>query len=100
MCIRDRNIAGFPAFRIRGRKGQQLRLLFGEILDEKGEFTQKNMQQYKPVKEFGKVQEIKLILGMAEKMYRKNPEKMQPTPKQEILLHVFQMCIRDRSLPL
>lgn len=25
------------------------------------------MQQYKPVKEFGKVQEIKLILGMAEK---------------------------------
>ena len=43
------------------------------------------MQQYKPVKEFGKVQEIKLILGMAEKMYRKNPEKMQPTPKQEIL---------------
>ena len=79
------NIAGFPAFRIRGRKGQQLRLLFGEILDEKGEFTQKNMQQYKPVKEFGKVQEIKLILGMAEKMYRKNPEKMQPTPKQEIL---------------
>lgn len=79
------NIAGFPAFRIKGKKGQQVRLLFGEILDEKGEFTQKNMQQYKPVKEFGKVQEIKLILGMAEKMYRKNPEKMQPTPKQEIL---------------
>ena len=38
------NIAGYVAFRIRARAGQKLTLRFGEMFDEAGEFTQKNIQ--------------------------------------------------------
>lgn len=38
------NIAGYIAFDLQGKKGQQLTLLFGEMLDGKGEFTQENFQ--------------------------------------------------------
>lgn len=38
------NIAGYLSFRVNGKAGQQIRLRFGEMLDENGEFTQKNIQ--------------------------------------------------------
>jgi alpha-L-rhamnosidase len=38
------NIAGYIEFTIHGKKGQRVFLRFGEMLDEQGEFTQKNIQ--------------------------------------------------------
>lgn len=38
------NIAGYVAFTIQARAGQKLTLRFGEMFDETGEFTQKNIQ--------------------------------------------------------
>jgi alpha-L-rhamnosidase len=38
------NIAGYMEFTIHGEKGQHVFLRFGEMLDEQGEFTQKNIQ--------------------------------------------------------
>lgn len=75
------NIAGFISFQVTGRKGQQIRLTCGELLDENGEFTQKNMQEQKPVKEFGRMAEIMLITGNGKRL----KGEMQPTPRQEIL---------------
>ncbi len=75
------NLAGFLSFSVRGKKGQQIRLLFGEMLDEQGEFSQKNIHKHhKPVKEFGKMTELLLMFGMEDKIRG----EMQPTPKQEV----------------
>lgn len=38
------NIAGYVSFSLTARAGQTIRLRFGELLDEYGEFTQKNIQ--------------------------------------------------------
>lgn len=38
------NIAGYCSFVLNAHKGQSIRLRFGELLDENGEFTQKNIQ--------------------------------------------------------
>lgn len=38
------NIAGYIEFQVQARAGQRLFLRFGEMLDETGEFTQKNIQ--------------------------------------------------------
>lgn len=38
------NIAGYVEFTLEGRQGQRVFLRFGEMLDENGEFTQKNIQ--------------------------------------------------------
>ncbi len=38
------NIAGYAAFTLTARAGQTVTLRFGEMLDENGEFTQKNIQ--------------------------------------------------------
>lgn len=74
------NIAGLLRFSVQGKPNQRLRLTLGEILDETGEFTQKNMVQYKPVKEFGGLDEILIITGNGNKV---KGEK-QPTPMQRI----------------
>ena len=46
MAVLDfgQNIAGYVSFRLNGKSGDRLRLRFGEMLDEHGEFTQKNIQ--------------------------------------------------------
>lgn len=74
------NLAGFVTFTVQGRKGQEIHLTLGEILDEQGEFTQKNMVEHKPEKEFGKLTEILLMTGNGSKV----KGKLQNTPKQEI----------------
>ncbi len=38
------NIAGYVSFSLTARKGQRVKLRFGEMLDGDGEFTQKNIQ--------------------------------------------------------
>ena len=38
------NIAGYISFRLQAKAGQKIRLLFGEMLDAAGEFTQANIQ--------------------------------------------------------
>ncbi|MGM9602832.1 MAG: family 78 glycoside hydrolase catalytic domain [Faecousia sp.] len=41
------NIAGYLSFRLNAKQGQKITLRFGEMLDENGEFTQKNIQNVK-----------------------------------------------------
>ena len=74
------NIAGFVRFQLKGNQGQSLKMRFGEILDTDGEFTQKNILQYKPEKEFGKLKEFIIMTGNVNKL----KEKIVPTPKQEL----------------
>jgi len=38
------NIAGYLSFKIKAKKGQRMMLVFGEMLNEHGEFTQANIQ--------------------------------------------------------
>lgn len=38
------NIAGYVEFKLQAKSGQMIFMQFGEMLDEKGEFTQKNIQ--------------------------------------------------------
>lgn len=38
------NIAGYISFKLIAKKGQKIKLRFGEMFDENGEFTQKNIQ--------------------------------------------------------
>lgn len=38
------NIAGYLSFTVNAKQGQTIKLRFGEMLDENGEFTQKNIQ--------------------------------------------------------
>ena len=38
------NIAGYISFAVMAKKGQKIKLRFGEMFDENGEFTQKNFQ--------------------------------------------------------
>lgn len=40
----SQNIAGYVEFTVAAKKGQRIFLRFGEMFDEKGEFTQKNIQ--------------------------------------------------------
>ena len=74
------NLAGFLQFQVKGKKGTKIHILLGEILDEQGEFTQKNMQEQKPVREIGKLNTMLLITGNTAKIHGEK----QPTPKQEI----------------
>ena len=74
------NLAGFVAFTVQGRPGQNLKLRLGEILDGNGEFTQCNMQEIKPVKEYTNLTEIMFVTGMG-KFYK---GQTQPSPLQEI----------------
>jgi alpha-L-rhamnosidase len=72
------NIAGVIEFRVQGAAGQKLKLICGEILDGNGEFTQQNIQQKRPAKEFGLIGEIKLCLG------KWKDSDLVPTPLQEV----------------
>ncbi len=75
------NLAGFLEFKVKGKKGQRILLTLGEILDENGEFTQKNMVERKPVKEFGQMTEIMMITGNSDKV----KGELQVTPMQQVI---------------
>ncbi len=76
------NIAGFIRLTVDGKPGQQVRLRLGEILDDDGEFTQKNIQLDKPVRQFGRVSEFLLMTGQQHLIRG----ELEPTPKQEITI--------------
>jgi len=74
------NIAGFVGFTVTAKRGQQITLRLGEMLDEAGEFTQANFIEHKPVKEFGRVSELLLMTGQHAKIRG----ELQATPMQEV----------------
>lgn len=74
------NIAGFLSFRIKGKKGQTLRLRLGEILDENGEFTQKNFQVIGPNGDVGAIGEMQAVMNK----FTVESGKGKLTPLQEI----------------
>lgn len=74
------NIAGLIEFSVKGRKGQKIKLSMGEILDENGEFTQKNFQIKKPAKNFNTIK-LMLLLKNDNSTFL---GKTVLTPKQEI----------------
>jgi len=73
------NLAGFLRFSILGKAGQRLRLRMGELLED-GEFTQKNIQTMRPVREYGQLTLLLMLMGKTDKI----KGELQPTPKQEI----------------
>lgn len=75
------NLAGFVAFKVKGEAGQLIKMRLGEVLDEHGEFTQRNFQEIRPVKEYTRLSEIMFVTGMG-RMYK---GETQPSPLQEIL---------------
>ncbi len=74
------NIAGFVAFDAQGKKGSKVHLRMGEMLDENGEFTQKNIQLKTPAHEVGMVGEILTISGMPQKASK----ELRLSPLQEV----------------
>ena len=74
------NIAGFVSFTVNGEKGKKIKLTMGEILDENGEFTQKNMQEKTTANEMSQMQQILLITGNSDKLKC----EMKMSPKQEV----------------
>lgn len=75
------NIAGFIAFDIQGEKGQKITLTMGEILDENGEFTQKNFQCKVPAHEVGMIGKIMVISGTPEKATK----DLRMSPLQQVV---------------
>ena len=63
------NIAGYVSFRLYAREGEKIRMRFGEMLDEKGEFTQENIQ-CRNKKITTPLQEVNYICKDGENDYR------------------------------
>ena len=81
------NIAGYIAFTVKGKLGQRIKLTCGEILDENGEFTQKNMQGKRPSQECGKLTEILLVTGNESKISA--PLQFSKKDRREVLSYLF-----------
>ncbi len=63
------NIAGYVSFHIHAHEGERVLLRFGEMLDEKGEFTQKNIQCVSN-KKTTPLQQVKYICCEGENCYK------------------------------
>jgi alpha-L-rhamnosidase len=74
------NIAGFLAFKVKGEKGQTIKLRCGEILDENGELTLAHVQHQKPINEFDQDVEFLLFTGQTDQIQ----DELVLTPRQEI----------------
>ncbi len=74
------NIAGFLSFKVHGKRGQNIILRMGEMLDENGEFTQQNIQLKEPAGYVGKMKELFVISGKPELASR----QLHMTPEQKI----------------
>ena len=73
------NIAGYLKFTVRGRKGQRLRLICGEVLDENGHVNLLPIQESRPARGWTQMSLIKKL--MTSKISGEN----DPTPRQEIV---------------
>lgn len=72
------NIAGYLAFSVKGRKGQQFTLTCGEVLGADGKVDLSGIQDAKPVKGWNNLNLVCKLLGRTPK------GELEPTPKQEI----------------
>lgn len=73
------NLAGWISFHLNAGKGQKLILTMGEILDENGDVTLKNMQETMPVKGWNQMKLIRKLMGKP----LKGP--LRGTPEQKII---------------
>ena len=73
------NIAGYLEFTVKGKKGQQLKLTCGEVLDEDGHVNMRSIQETKPAKGWTQMGLIKKL------MTGKVDGEMAFTPLQEIV---------------
>ncbi len=72
------NLAGYLSFTVRGRKGEALRFICGEDLDENGCVDQSNFQLQKPAKGWTQLSLVKKML--TNQVFGDTV----PTPRQEI----------------
>ena len=73
------NIAGYLSFTIKGKKGQELRMVCGEVLDQNGNVDLHGIQEERPARGWNSLNLVrKLMTG-------KTPGKTEPTPRQEIV---------------
>ena len=75
------NIAGYLEFSVKGKKGEQLRLVCGELLDKNGHVDLSGIQETKPVKGWNQLNLVTKLLG------RELKGDTVCTPKQEILFY-------------
>lgn len=73
------NIAGYVEFKVKGRRGQKLKLTCGEILDSNGELDMSNIQLPRPAKGWSQLSIMKMLLT------NKVSGASIPTPLQEIV---------------
>lgn len=73
------NIAGYLQFTVTGRKGQHLKLICGEVLNEEGHVDLSGIQESRPKKGWNQMSLIKKLL--TGKLSGEN----DPTPRQEIV---------------
>ena len=73
------NIAGYLAFTIQGKKGQQIRIVCGEQINSQGNVDLSNIQESRPAKGWSQISIIKKL--MTGKISGEN----NPTPHQEIV---------------
>lgn len=72
------NIAGYLEFKVKGKRGQNFKLICGEVLDEKGHVDLSGIQETRPAKEWTQ-------LGLMKKLLTgKVSGETQQTPMQEI----------------
>lgn len=72
------NVAGYLSFRVKGKAGEKVRFICGEVLGSNGEVDLSGVQCRKPKKGWNQISLIKMLLGA-------QPQKdYYLTPKQEI----------------
>lgn len=73
------NIAGYLEFTVRGKPGQEIRLICGEVLDESGKVDLSGIQETRPERGWSQISLIrKLLTG-------KVSGESESTPRQEIV---------------
>lgn len=76
------NLAGYVDVCVKGEKGQKISLRMGEILDEDGELTLKNIQVKRPARNFDFNNQLKVMMGN----YDAIEEELVCSPLQEVHL--------------
>lgn len=72
------NIAGYLEFTVKGRKGQEFRLICGEVLDQDGHVDLSGIQESRPAAGWSRTNLLRKLLG------RKLTGEIDYTPRQEI----------------
>ncbi len=74
------NIAGYLEFTVKGKAGQELKLICGEILDGQGRVDLSGIQESRPAKGWNQMRLVKKLLT------NQVSGESNPTPRQEIRL--------------